>query len=228
MKPEAACAVGASRRLRYMKVQVQTSFRVPLIAAALLALLLGACGSPTSSSSSIAARSSASSSASVAAAKSSTSPASSLAAIGHNCAPAGSASAAAPKTQPAPPCRPGTLAPQPVTGCAPIPPAVIPPAIAPATIAWCPTPGLKVGPRPVGGNAVCGHGFGSLERITIVLTGERGSSYWSAVAGPSGAFASPLPSYVCPLLPGQLIARGNKGHVSNPLIASATICRPTL
>ena len=87
---------------------------------------------------------------------------------------------------------------------------------------------LKSGPLPVMQPAICGSGFGVYEVVTITLTSPRGSTSWSVMAGARGTFDSALPSSICRMAPAQLVARGNRGHVSNALSLSALFCRPRM
>jgi hypothetical protein len=79
-------------------------------------------------------------------------------------------------------------------------------------------------PLPALAPAVCGTGFAATEDITLTLTGRLGVTSWSVVADASGQFRSALPSTACHYAPGALVARGNKGGVSNTLSLSLLFC----
>jgi hypothetical protein len=127
------------------------------------------------------------------------------------------------------PCSPAVAGPLPLLRCPPPPKPAVPPTNT-ARISLCAgLPGTpRAGPAPLVQPAVCGNGFGPYEVVTIILTGSRGSTFWSTMAGPRGTFDSPLPASVCRLVPGQVVARGNKGHVSNSISIPAMFCRPRL
>jgi hypothetical protein len=127
------------------------------------------------------------------------------------------------------PCPPVLAAPLPLLRCPAPPNPPVPPTGA-ARISFCaglPIT-LKTGPVPFMQLAVCGTGFASYEVVTITLTSTRGTTSWSTIAGARGTFDSALPSSICGLAPAQLVARGNKGHVSNTLSLSPIFCRPRM
>lgn len=130
------------------------------------------------------------------------------------------------------PCRPaklGPVAPAPVLGCSPAPPNPPLPPSASAHISMCPwSSGAGSGPQLKGSPAVCGTGFVAYEVVAITVTGQQGSTYWMVIAGLRGTFAAPVAPSACRLAPAQLVARGNKGHVSNALALSAADCRPRM
>jgi hypothetical protein len=130
------------------------------------------------------------------------------------------------------PCRPaklGPLAPAPVIRCSPAPPNPPIPPSASAHISMCPwSSGAGSGPQLKGSPAVCGTGFAAYEVVAITVTGQQGSTYWMVIAGLRGTIAAPLPPSACRLAPAELVARGNKGHVSNALALSAADCRPRM
>ena len=130
------------------------------------------------------------------------------------------------------PCRPtklGPLAPESVLPCSPAPPNPPLPPSAAAHISMCPwSSGAGSGPQLRGSPAVCGTGFAAYEVVAITVTGQQGSTYWMVIAGLRGTFAAPLAPAACGLAPAQLVARGNKGHVSNALALSAAMCRPRM
>jgi len=77
-------------------------------------------------------------------------------------------------------------------------------------------------------NAVCGTGFSPAEVIALVLSGRRGTASWAVVANSFGTFAFTLPPAACAYVPGNLVARGNRGDVSNVLTVTFLSCRPNL
>jgi hypothetical protein len=127
------------------------------------------------------------------------------------------------------PCPPALAAPQPLLRC-PAPPNPPVPPTGGARISFClGLPGtLRTGLEPAGQPAICGSGFGAYEVVTIILTSPRGTMSWSTMSGPRGTFDSALPSSICRSIPAQLVAHGNKGHVSNALSLSLTVCRPRM
>ena len=130
------------------------------------------------------------------------------------------------------PCRPaklGPVAPASVLRCSPAPPNPPVPPSASAHISMFPwSSGAGSSPQLKGSPAVCGTGFAAYEVVAITVTGQQGSTYWMVIAGLRGTFAAPLPPSACRLAPAQLVARGNKGHVSNALALSAAACRPRM
>ena len=125
------------------------------------------------------------------------------------------------------PCPPALAAPVPLLRC-PAPPSTVVPPTSSARISFCaglPIT-LKTGPLPFGQPAICGTGFAANEVVTITLTSPRGTTSWSTLTGARGTFDSALPSSICLMAPAQLVARGNKGHVSNVLSLSPMFCRP--
>jgi hypothetical protein len=126
-------------------------------------------------------------------------------------------------------CPPALAAPLPLLRC-PAPPNLPVPPTGAARISLCagfPIT-IKAGPVPLGQPAICGIGFAAYELVTITLTSPRGTTAWSTVTGARGTFDSSLPSSICGLAPAQLVARGNKGHVSNALSLSPMFCRPRM
>jgi hypothetical protein len=130
------------------------------------------------------------------------------------------------------PCRPaklGPLAPESVLSCSPVPPNPPVPPSASAHISMCPwSSGSVSGPQLRGSAAVCGTGFAAYEVVAITVTGQQGSTSWMVIAGLRGTFAAALVPSACRVAPAQLVARGNKGHVSNALALSAAMCRPRM
>jgi hypothetical protein len=127
------------------------------------------------------------------------------------------------------PCPPALAAPVPLLRCPAPPNPPVPPTGA-ARISFCaglPIT-LKSGPVPFGQPALCGNGFAANEVVTITLTSPRGTTSWSTLTGARGTFDSALPSSICRLTPAQLVARGNRGHVSNVLSLSPMFCRPRM
>ncbi len=98
-----------------------------------------------------------------------------------------------------------------------------------AHIAFCGTQPVAQGPQPaMSQNAVCGTGFSPAEVIALVLSGRRGTASWTVAANTSGSFTFTLPPAACGYVPGSLVARGNRGHVSNFLTVTFLTCHPTL
>lgn len=127
------------------------------------------------------------------------------------------------------PCPPALAAPVPLLRCPAPPNTVVPPTSA-ARISFCagfPIT-LKAGPALFMQPAICGSGFAVYEVVTITLTSPRGTMSWSTMTGARGTFDSAVPSSICRLAPAQLVARGNRGHVSNALSISPMFCRPRM
>ena len=129
------------------------------------------------------------------------------------------------------PCPPVLAAPLPLLRCPPPAPKPPVPPTTSALISFCAgLPAIKSGPAPIPvmQPAICGSGFGPYEVVTITLTSVHGTRSWSTIAGLRGTFDSPLPASSCLLAPAQVVAHGNKGHTSNAISLSPTLCRPRL
>jgi hypothetical protein len=118
------------------------------------------------------------------------------------------------------PCPPPTRTPLP----SPSPPAGSPP------IWFC--PGAPVPFQAAPGivelrGLVCGAHFHPGERVTLTVSGPRGSFSWQLNADASGNFTAPLPPTLCRWLPLTLVAAGNEGSHSNALALAANSCLPT-
>jgi hypothetical protein len=94
-------------------------------------------------------------------------------------------------------------------------------------IALCGPLPIALPPQPVKGLAplqVCGSGFSPVEVVTLTLRGRFGTTSWTVNAAADGSFQSTLFPGACRYAPGLVVARGNRGHVSNPLLLPP--CRP--
>jgi hypothetical protein len=91
----------------------------------------------------------------------------------------------------------------------------------------CPQPIVAGAPPITPGAIVCGAGFLAEELVTITATGRTGSTSWQVAARPDGTFRSRLSPAACRLLPAYVIARGNRGSVSNSVPLTIAACRRT-
>ncbi len=75
--------------------------------------------------------------------------------------------------------------------------------------------------------SLCGSHFHPGERVTLTVSGPRGSFSWQLNADASGNFIALLPPALCQLLPLTLVAAGNEGSRSNMLTFAPNVCLPT-
>jgi hypothetical protein len=74
---------------------------------------------------------------------------------------------------------------------------------------------------------LCGSHFHPGERVTLTVTGSRGSFSWQLSADTSGNFMASLPPALCQWLPLTIVADGNEGSRSNVLAFVPDVCLPT-
>jgi alkanesulfonate monooxygenase SsuD/methylene tetrahydromethanopterin reductase-like flavin-dependent oxidoreductase (luciferase family) len=72
--------------------------------------------------------------------------------------------------------------------------------------------------------SLCGKGFHALDSLDIVIQGAYGSTMWRQVADRSGRFTSILPSPLCSLTPGEVLAVDRHRASSNVLSLTGSGC----
>jgi hypothetical protein len=128
------------------------------------------------------------------------------------------------------PCPPQSEAPS--IAC-PLPtqtPGAKPPAAGSPTIWFCPASPLPyyLAPGEIALKGfLCGSHFQPGERVTLTVSGSRGSFAWQLSADASGNFIASLPPALCQRLPLTIVADGNEGSHSNVLAFVANACLPT-
>jgi hypothetical protein len=127
------------------------------------------------------------------------------------------------KSNPCPPITANPLTANPIGCPGPLPPQPIVPATGHARVLLCTQP-IAFPPIAVG-TLVCGVGFRPEEVVTVTVSGRTGTTSWQLATGRDGSFRSMLPPAACRLMPASLVARGNRGSVSNALPLTLASCR---